>query len=45
MARAGPSGSGLWMLTGNEVGVLLGHYVLTQGTKRARPHVVTTIVS
>jgi phosphomannomutase len=33
------------MLTGNEVGVLLGHYVLTQGTKRARPHVVTTIVS
>lgn len=36
---------GLRMLTGNEVGVLLGHYVLTQGTKRARPHVVTTIVS
>ncbi|NOK11312.1 phospho-sugar mutase [Corallococcus exercitus] len=35
----------LRMLTGNEVGVLLGHYVLTQGTKRARPHVVTTIVS
>ncbi|QSQ23915.1 phospho-sugar mutase [Pyxidicoccus parkwayensis] len=33
------------MLTGNEVGVLLGHYVLTQGTKRARPYVVTTIVS
>ncbi|QAT87436.1 putative phosphoglucomutase/phosphomannomutase [Corallococcus coralloides] len=35
----------LRLLTGNEVGVLLGHYVLTQGTKRARPHVVTTIVS
>jgi phosphomannomutase len=35
----------LRMLTGNEVGVLLGHYTLTQGTKRARPHVVTTIVS
>ncbi|MCE9667435.1 phospho-sugar mutase [Myxococcus stipitatus] len=35
----------LRMLTGNEVGVLLGHFLLTQGTKRARPHVVTTIVS
>ncbi len=35
----------LRMLTGNEVGVLLGHYALTQGTKHARPHVVTTIVS
>jgi phosphomannomutase len=38
---AGP----LRMLTGNEVGVLLGHYLLTQGTVRARPHVATTIVS
>ncbi|MDY7228532.1 phospho-sugar mutase [Hyalangium rubrum] len=35
----------LRMLTGNEVGVLLGHYLLTQGTKRGRPHVATTIVS
>jgi phosphomannomutase len=35
----------LRMLTGNEVGVLLGHYLLTQGTHRARPHVATTIVS
>ncbi|WP_224366757.1 phospho-sugar mutase [Hyalangium versicolor] len=35
----------LRMLTGNEVGVLLGHYVLTQGTKRARPYVAATIVS
>jgi phosphomannomutase len=35
----------LRMLTGNEVGVLLGHYTLTQGTKRARPYVATTIVS
>ncbi|MCP3058102.1 phospho-sugar mutase [Myxococcus sp. K38C18041901] len=43
MARE--STGGLRMLTGNEVGVLLGHYLLTQGTKRARPHVVTTIVS
>jgi phosphomannomutase len=35
----------LRMLTGNEVGVLLGHYMLTQGTQRARPYVATTIVS
>jgi phosphomannomutase len=36
----------LRMLTGNEVGVLLGHFVLVQGpTRRGRPHVVTTIVS
>ncbi|HEY0882604.1 MAG TPA: phospho-sugar mutase, partial [Archangium sp.] len=35
----------LRMLTGNEVGVLLGHYLLTQSTKRARPLVITTIVS
>lgn len=43
MARE--AGGGLRMLTGNEVGVLLGHYLLTQGTKRGRPYVVTTIVS
>jgi phosphomannomutase len=38
----------LRMLTGNEVGVLLGHYVLAQGAKQAAgatPYVVTTIVS
>jgi phosphomannomutase len=35
----------LRMLTGNEVGVLLGHYLLTQGTKKARAYVATTIVS
>ncbi|MET0402713.1 MAG: phospho-sugar mutase, partial [Cystobacter sp.] len=38
----------LRMLTGNEVGVLLGHYVLVQGAApagSAPPHVVTTIVS
>ncbi|QRN99779.1 phospho-sugar mutase [Archangium violaceum] len=36
----------LRMLTGNEVGVLLGHYVLVQGpTRRGKPHVITTIVS
>ncbi|MFY2561344.1 phospho-sugar mutase [Corallococcus terminator] len=39
------AGGGLRMLTGNEVGVLLGHYLLTQGTKHGRPYVVTTIVS
>jgi phosphomannomutase len=34
------------MLTGNEVGVLLGHYTLVQGPSRGkRPYVVTTIVS
>jgi len=33
-------------LTGNEVGVLLGHYLLTQTrTKPVRPLVITTIVS
>ncbi|WNG45041.1 phospho-sugar mutase [Archangium minus] len=36
----------LRMLTGNEVGVLLGHYVLVQGpTRRSKPHLVATIVS
>jgi phosphomannomutase len=38
----------LRMLTGNEVGVLLGHYVLTQGERPdalSTPHVITTIVS
>lgn len=36
----------LVQLTGNEVGVLLGHYLLTQRPKRAgKPLVITTIVS
>jgi phosphomannomutase len=35
----------LRMFTGNEIGVLLGHYLLTQGPKHAKPHVATTIVS
>jgi phosphomannomutase len=39
-----PAGE-LRALTGNEVGVLLGHYLLTQGPKRDRPLVMTTIVS
>jgi len=32
-------------LTGNELGVLLGHHLLTQGPRRDRPLVMTTIVS
>src|SRR5215831_17690974 len=32
-------------LSGNELGVLLGHYLLTQGLRRQRPLVMTTIVS
>lgn len=43
MARG--SDGGMRALTGNEVGVLMGHYLLTQGPRRARPHVATTIVS
>jgi phosphomannomutase len=39
-----PSGA-LRPLTGNEVGVLLGHYLLTQSPKVDKPLVVTTIVS
>ena len=39
-----PSGE-LRALTGNEVGVLLGHYLLTHGPRRERPLVMTTIVS
>ncbi len=39
-----PSGA-LRALTGNELGVLLGHYLLTQGPKRERPLVMSTIVS
>ncbi len=42
MAR--DAGGTLRMLTGNEVGVILGHFLLTQ-TKHANPLVVTTIVS
>src|SRR5262249_16988061 len=39
-------GSGrLRALSGNELGVLLGHYLLTQGPRRQRPLVMTTIVS
>ena len=35
----------LQALTGNELGVLLGHYLLTEGPRRERPLVMTTIVS
>jgi len=43
LARA-PSGE-LVMLSGNELGVLLGHYLLTGGPRRERPLVISTIVS
>jgi len=43
LARA--PGAGLVALTGNEIGVLLGHYLLTQGRRRERPLVISTIVS
>lgn len=33
------------MLTGNEVGILLGHYLLTEGPQEAKRLVITTIVS
>ncbi|MFT3839964.1 MAG: phospho-sugar mutase [Myxococcaceae bacterium] len=32
-------------LTGNELGVLLGEFVLTEGVKRSNPLVITTVVS
>ena len=41
---ARPGGS-LEQLSGNEVGVLLGHYLLTEGARPASPLVMTTVVS
>jgi phosphomannomutase len=35
----------LHQLSGNEVGVLLGHYLLTEGPKVSKPLVMTTVVS
>jgi phosphomannomutase len=35
----------LRLLSGNEVGVLLGHYLLTEGPRVPRPLVLTTVVS
>ncbi len=35
----------LRQLSGNEVGVLLGHYLLTQGPRKPRPLVLATVVS
>lgn len=43
MAR--DASGGLKLLTGNEVGVLLGHFLLTHAPKSPRPLVETTIVS
>jgi phosphomannomutase len=39
-----PGGS-LRQLSGNEVGVLLGHYLLTEGAQPSSPLVMTTVVS
>jgi phosphomannomutase len=39
-----PAG-GLRQLSGNEVGVLLGHYLLTEGPQPPSPLVMTTVVS
>ena len=36
---------GLRQLSGNEVGVLLGYYLLTEGPRPARPLVLATVVS
>jgi len=36
---------GLRQLSGNEVGALLGHYLLSQGPKPPKPLVMTTVVS
>ena len=35
----------LRMLSGNEIGVLFGHYLLTEGPRVEKPLVITTIVS
>jgi phosphomannomutase len=39
------AGGRLRALTGNELGVVLGHYLLTTGRRRERPLVMSTIVS
>jgi phosphomannomutase len=39
------SGGRLRPLSGNELGVVLGHYLLTAGPRRERPLVMSTIVS
>jgi phosphomannomutase len=43
MVRA--PGGGLRQLSGNEVGVLLGHYLLSEGPQPSAPLVMTTVVS
>ncbi len=45
LAVAVPSGEGFAQLSGNDVGVLLGHYLLTEGGPREGALVATTIVS
>jgi phosphomannomutase len=44
VALPGPSASGFIQLTGNQVGVLLGHYLLTE-RQAEKPLVIATIVS
>jgi phosphomannomutase len=45
LAVAIPLGSGFQQLTGNQVGVLLGHHLLVRGPKKNRPLVLASIVS
>jgi phosphomannomutase len=42
---ADASATGFQQLTGNQVGVLLGHYLLTEGAKTGKRLVISTIVS
>ena len=45
LAVALPDGDGWSALTGNEIGCLLAHWLMTEGTPPARPLLMTTIVS
>ena len=45
LAAALPENGGWRALTGNQIGALMGHYVLTQYTGNATPLVVSSIVS
>jgi len=46
LAIAVPNAEGVYVqLTGNEIGVLLGHYLLTEGDPSGRRLVISTIVS
>jgi phosphomannomutase len=45
LAIAVPSKDGFQQLTGNQVGVLLGHHLVTRGPKKQKPLVIASIVS